>query len=118
MNILYEVPESKEYVELRIAAGLSAKEDSAARTALSYSIFSVILRDDHAKLIGMGRLIGDGACYFQIVDLVVTPAHQGKGLDTIIMKEIMDYLNQHASKGADVLLMADVPAIGVYQKYG
>lgn len=118
MKLIKEVPDSKEYVELRVAAGLSSKEDSAARTALSHSIFSVTIRNDDAELIGMGRLIGDGVYYFQIVDLVIAPAHQSNGLDVIIMSEIVEYLNEHAPKGADVLIMADVSAIGTYQKYG
>lgn len=66
----------------------------------------------------MGRVIGDGGCFFQIVDIVVIPNHQGDELVKIIMYEITDYLNQNAPKGADVILMADVPAIGLYQKYG
>ncbi|TMV52245.1 GNAT family N-acetyltransferase [Paenibacillus mesophilus] len=118
MKLSHEVPDSKEYVELRIAADFGSKDDSAAGTALGHSIFSVIMRDDDAELVAMGRLIGDGACYFQIVDLVVSPAHQGEGLDTIIMNEITEYLNRHAPKGAEVLIMADVSAIGTYQKYG
>ncbi|WP_373454357.1 hypothetical protein [Cereibacter changlensis] len=27
----------------------------------------------------MGRLIGDGGCFFQIVDIAVDPSHQGQG---------------------------------------
>lgn len=34
------------------------------------------------------------------------------------MNEITNYLNQYAPNGADVVLMADVPAIPLYQKYG
>lgn len=118
MNILYEVPDSTEYIELRTAAGLSSKDDSVAKTALSNSIFSVIIRDDDSKLIGMGRIIGDGGCFFQIVDLAVNPSYQDKELVKVIMNEITDYLNQNAPKGADVILMADVPAVSFYQKYG
>lgn len=34
------------------------------QTALSNSIFSVIIRGDDSELIGMGRIIGDGGCFF------------------------------------------------------
>ncbi|TNJ67694.1 GNAT family N-acetyltransferase [Paenibacillus hemerocallicola] len=118
MNILYEVPDAKEYIALRIAAGMNAKDESVAKTALSHSIFSVIVRGEHSELIGMGRMIGDGACFFQIVDIAVSPSHRDQELDKVIIGEIMDYLNQNAPEGADVILLTDVPAIGLYQKYG
>jgi ribosomal protein S18 acetylase RimI-like enzyme len=66
----------------------------------------------------MGRIIGDGGYYYQAVDLAVDPARQGEGLEEAIMNEITNYLNRNAPEGADVVLMADVPAIPLYQKYG
>lgn len=118
MNILHEIPDVTEYVELRITAGLSSKDDAVAKTALSHSIFSVVIRGEHSELIGMGRIIGDGACFFQIVDIAVSPSYQDQALNKVIIGELMDYLNQKAPEGADVILLADVPAIGLYQKYG
>lgn len=118
MNILYEVPNSKEYVELRRVAGMSLKEESVAKKALSHSIFSVVIRNDDSELVGMGRIIGDGGCYFQIVDIVVDPTNQNQGLETAIMYEMMNYLNENVTEDAEVILMANVPAIGFYQKYG
>lgn len=32
------------------------------------------------RAVGMGRVIGDGGCFFQIVDIAVDPADQGQGL--------------------------------------
>ncbi len=116
LNILHEVPDSKEYIELRVAAGLSSKDDSVAKTALSNSIFSVIIRTDDSELIGM--IIGDGGCFFQIVDFAINPSHQDKGLDKVIMSEIVDYLNQNVPKGADIIVMTDVSAISFYKEYG
>ncbi|WP_409340252.1 GNAT family N-acetyltransferase [Paenibacillus sp. MBLB4367] len=118
MNILHERPGIKEYLELRLAAGLSQKEESAAGTALSHSVFSVVIRNDDSELIGMGRIIGDGGCYYQVVDIAVNRSYQDKGLDKVLMDEITEYLNLHIPKDADVLLLAEVPAIGLYQKYG
>ncbi|MEQ1962699.1 hypothetical protein ABLB69_05885 [Xenorhabdus khoisanae] len=39
------------------------------------SLLAICLRDQ-GKLIGMGRVIGDGACFFHIVDIMVDPDYQ------------------------------------------
>ena len=33
----------------------------------------------------MGRVIGDGGLFFQVVDIAVEPAHQGRGLGKAIV---------------------------------
>ncbi|WP_313636905.1 GNAT family N-acetyltransferase [Paenibacillus sp.] len=116
MNISYEVPNYKEYIELRMLAGLNRKEDSVAKLALANSLFSVVIRNDDDKLIGMGRVIGDGACYYQIVDLTVQPSEQG--LVEILITEIMKYLTLTAPKDANVILMSELSGIGIYKKLG
>jgi len=64
----------------------------------------------------MGRVVGDGAMNFEIVDIAVDPAHQGQGLGLGIMEQIMAYLDQNAQKGALISMMADIPAF--YEKFG
>lgn len=115
--VIYEAPQPEEYCQLRIRAGLSPKSLDGARTGLHNSIFAVSLRQE-GKLIGMGRIIGDGGCFYQVVDIAVEPAHQGQGLGKLIMSEITSYLDQHAAKGAYVSLLADVPADKLYKQYG
>ena len=44
--------------------------------------------------IGMGRIIGDGGCFFRVVDIAVLPEHQGKGLGKRIMKALTDHLSE------------------------
>lgn len=118
MKILYELPNPREYVELRMAAGMSSKEEAVVKKALSHSIFSVVIRNDESKLVGMGRIIGDGGCYFQIVDIAVNSTNQNQGIETVIMYEMINYLNENVPADAEVILVADVPAISFYQKYG
>ncbi|MGE8078897.1 GNAT family N-acetyltransferase [Peribacillus loiseleuriae] len=117
MKTLYEVPDSKEYIDLRLAAGLDQKEELVVKTALSHTIFSVIIRGDASELIGMGRIIGDGGCFFQIVDLIVRPSHQDQEIDDMILYEILGYLGKNAPKDADVIAMADLSHVKFYQKY-
>jgi ribosomal protein S18 acetylase RimI-like enzyme len=66
----------------------------------------------------MGRLIGDGGCFFQIVDIAVDPRHQGKGLGKAIMSRLMAYVTEALPSSAYVSLIADVPANRLYEQYG
>jgi ribosomal protein S18 acetylase RimI-like enzyme len=68
------------------------------------------------KIVGMGRVVGDGAINFEIVDIAVDPEQQGRGYGRLIMESIMAYLQKTASAGAYVSLMADVPEL--YEKFG
>ena len=116
-EIMNEAPNAKEYVELRVAAGLSPKDLSAAEIGLKNSIHTITIRD-HSKLIGMGRMIGDGGCFYQIVDIAVDPAYQGKGIGKQIMNELTNYMENNLPKGAYVSLIADLPADELYKKFG
>ncbi|RUS47404.1 GNAT family N-acetyltransferase [Cohnella sp. AR92] len=118
IEVTHTSPEPEEYLALRAAAGLSPRDLEGARIALRNSIFTVVLRDSDKRLIGMGRIIGDGGCFYQIVDIAVSPDHQGKGYSKIIMSEIMNYLDEHAPKNSYASLIADVPADRIYRKYG
>jgi ribosomal protein S18 acetylase RimI-like enzyme len=115
--VSYETPTPKEYINLRILAGLSPKDINAVETALHNSIFTVTLRYDN-QLIGMGRIIGDGGCFFQIVDIAVDPTYQGKGFGKIVMTELTKYLDENAPTHSYVSLIADLPADQLYKKFG
>lgn len=68
--------------------------------------------------VGMGRVIGDGGCFFQVVDIAVLPAHQGKGLGKLIMGEIKKWLDENVPKTGYVSLGADGKANGLYRQFG
>ncbi|WP_347337898.1 GNAT family N-acetyltransferase [Pseudoalteromonas piscicida] len=79
LDIEESVPSPKEYCDLRVAAGLSAKSLEAAERGLPNSLYGVTIRDN-TKLVAMGRVVGDGGCNFEIVDIAVDSAYQGQGL--------------------------------------
>ncbi|SEN89990.1 Acetyltransferase (GNAT) domain-containing protein [Amphibacillus marinus] len=116
-RISYQPPEPQAYIDLRVAAGMSTKSLEAARVGLQHALFTVCIYDQD-QLIGLGRIIGDGGTVFQIVDVVVKPDYQGKGLGKTIMKELTVYLDHHTYVGSYVSLIADVPADRLYQQFG
>ena len=111
------IPAIATYQHLRVAAGLSAKSTAAAAKGLPNSLFAVqILQCD--EVVGMGRIIGDGGCFFQVVDIAVLPAHQGKGLGKLIMREIMQFIETEVPQSAYVSLIADGQAQDLYAQFG
>ncbi|MGV3466552.1 MAG: GNAT family N-acetyltransferase [Heyndrickxia sp.] len=116
-QILYEAPTPEEYMKLRVKAGLSPKDPEASKIALQNSIFIVTLRMKDT-LIGLGRIIGDAGCFYQIVDIAVDPEYQGNGLGKTIMSELTKYLDEHAPVHSYVSLIADLPADQLYKKFG
>ena len=63
---------------------MSPKTIEAARKGLPNTLYGVSLRHDD-EVIGMGRIIGDGGCFYTVVDIAVAPPFQGRGLGKRIM---------------------------------
>jgi GNAT superfamily N-acetyltransferase len=110
-------PSPEDYLRLRVAAGLSAKDPEGAVTGLANSWHSVIVRHD-GEIVGMGRVVGDGGLFFLVVDIAVDPAHQGRGLGKAIMAALTGRLREAAPSKAHVALIADGEAHRLYAQYG
>jgi ribosomal protein S18 acetylase RimI-like enzyme len=121
MNNPYElsvgVPSVEVFRRLRTDAGLSDKDPAAVAGALPHTWHGVLLHHE-GEPIGMGRIIGDGGTAFQIVDVCVHPAHQGRGLGRRIMAALTEELERRAPGTAYVSLIADGPARFLYEKFG
>ncbi len=112
-----EVPSVDDYIRIRLSAGLSRKSPEAAAIGLKNGLFSVVVYADQTP-VGIGRVIGDGGCFFEIVDIAVLPEHQKKGLGDLIMQTLMNYIHTHALPTAYVSLMADHGTPKFYERYG
>ena len=119
-KISRSTPDVETYVSLRAFAGLSAKTTEAAKVGLANTLFAVqvVLSSSPSTVVGMGRMIGDGGCFFQLTDMAVLPEHQGKGVGKMIMKEMKQWMDSNVPASADVLLFADGPAKHLYKQYG
>lgn len=117
VRVVREIPDAGDYAALRRQAGLSPRSEQGIRVGLGNSLFAVCLYAEN-ELIGMGRVVGDGGCFLQIVDIAVRPDYQGQGLGRLVMDEIMAYLTREAPPEAYVSLIADQPADRLYLKYG
>ncbi len=111
-----EVPTVNDYCRLRIAAGLTARSDKAALAGLPNTVVGTVVRNA-GYAVGMGRAIGDGL-FYQIVDIAVDPAHQGRGLGKAIVAILLTELKRLVPAEAYVSLIADGEANRLYAQYG
>ena len=116
-TLVIGVPSVEDYCRLRVSAGLSPKSPEAAAAGLPNTLFGVVIVED-ARVIGMGRAIGDGGLFYQLVDIAVEPAHQRRGLGKAIVGKLVEYLQQSAPDGAHVSLIADGPAQHLCSQFG
>jgi GNAT superfamily N-acetyltransferase len=117
IQLVEHFPDADAYCRLREQAGMSPKTLEAARKGLPNTLYGVSLTRDN-EVIGMGRIIGDGGCFYTVVDIAVAPAYQGRGLGKRIMNALDAWLRQNAEPSAYVTLVADGEARHLYAKYG
>lgn len=116
-SIVIGTPSVQTYQALRAGSGLSVKNEVAAARGLPNSLFAVQVFLE-ALPVGMGRVVGDGGCFFQVVDIAVLKEHQGRGLGKRIMAEIMEYIEANVPKTGYVSLLADGQAQDLYAQFG
>ena len=116
-RVVQQIPSVETYRHLRQAAGLSEKTLEAAVRGLPHTLFGVQIHCN-GEPVAMGRVVGDGGCFFQVVDIAVLPEHQGRGLGKAVMHEIAGYIEREVPESGYVSLLADGRAYQLYQQFG
>jgi GNAT superfamily N-acetyltransferase len=116
-TVTLATPLPHDYRRLRSVAGLTPRSTEATAAGLPNTFIGVVVEQD-GRPIGMGRIIGDGALFFQVVDVAVEPEHQGKGLGKRIMGALIDELRRRVTAEAYVSLIADGEAHKLYRQFG
>jgi len=97
MDINYKVTIEKidwsEVSKLFQLVGWGNREADELKCAFSKSSY-VQFAYDKEKLVGFGRTVDDGKYYALIVDLIVIPEYQGKGIGSRILTDLKDQLNE------------------------
>ncbi len=118
MNIqpIYEKPAAQDYVSLRLRSGMGNKDLQRSEIALKNSLFTVSLYDKD-KLIGFGRIVGDGGITYVVSDIMVDENYRRRGMAELIMKEIDEYFEKNTYEDSYICLLANSPADLLYNKH-
>ena len=89
----------------------------AMPASLAASVAGVVVRYD-GQPVGMGRVIGDGAFYFYLQDVAVSPEHQGNGIGTVIVESLIEQVEHIGPPKSFIGLFAAGRAASLYERHG
>jgi GNAT superfamily N-acetyltransferase len=117
IELVEQSPTVKEYQVLRRSTGWAMQPDQAVRQGLDKTLYSVCALAS-GRVVGCARVVGDGALYFYVQDLIVLREHQGRGIGRMMMDKVMAWLDRNAGPDAFVGLMAAKGYSPFYDRYG
>ena len=122
MNIAYEQHTLTVDEYLSIESQMDDMDTTSreqVKKSLAHHICSVAAFDGD-EIIGIGRLIGDAAIYWCLVDIWVLPEYQGKGIGRKIVNWLIQYVKDNSIKetSVSVFLMSAHGKEGFYEKLG
>jgi GNAT superfamily N-acetyltransferase len=88
---------------------------AAAAEALRHSWFDVSAYDGD-RLVGMGRIVGDGVLHALLADIIVEPDYRGRGIGGRIVERLTDACRRH--RISDVQLFCARGKRGFYERLG
>lgn len=120
MEIAYKnsLPESEEYFNLFETTGWNKDyqlSEEEVYQAIQNSWYFISAYEGE-KLVGFGRMICDGIMHALILDMIVLPNYQGRGIGSAILHRLLQKCKRH--KIRDVQLFSAKDKFGFYQKHG
>lgn len=94
----------EEYFYLRDKVNWKRLTKRQAELALKNCLFNVKAVDENGNVVGMGRIVGDGAVISYIQDLIVVPEAQGKKTGSLIIQRLIDYVKSIREEESTMML--------------
>ena len=116
MQLVYQAPSAADYIDLRLRSGMGQKNLERSQIALTNSLFTVSIYEEE-KLIGFGRVVGDGGITYVVSDIMVDRDYQRRGYAEQIMQAIDRFFDENAQEDSYICLIANHPADLLYHKH-
>lgn len=118
-ELVDNILKAEDFIRLKVATGFIERPLPQVEKALQNGLFNVSAICD-GKVVGMGRLVGDGAMYWYLQEIIVLPEYQGKGIGKSIVNRLIEYIKDTAIPGTiiDVGLSAVEGKEPFYEKFG
>jgi ribosomal protein S18 acetylase RimI-like enzyme len=94
-------------------AALGDKDAELLRTAFTNSLFRCFVYDE-GRIVGTGRVLGDGVDAAYLCDVAILPSHQGLGLGQAIVSRLLEQARGHRK----IILYAVPGKEGFYARLG
>lgn len=92
---------AEDFIRLKVATGFIDRPVEQVERALKNGLFDVSAIYK-GEVIGMGRLVGDGALYWYLQEIIVLPEFQGKGVGRRIVNRLLEHIKSTAIPGTNV----------------
>jgi GNAT superfamily N-acetyltransferase len=102
------------YRGLRAAVGWSEPVVGDAELAAALARTWTVVAREGRRVVGIGRLLDDGALYATICDMIVLPSHQRQGIG----RGILEYLVERSATRTIVSLVATAAGRPLYEAAG
>lgn len=118
-ELIDNVLTAEDFVQLKVATGFWDRPLEQAQKAIDNGLFNVVAIHN-GQVIGMGRLVGDGAIYWYLQEIIVLPEFQGMGIGKSIVNRLLDYIKSSAIPGTHISigLTAAKGKEPFYEKFG
>ncbi len=117
-EIVDRVATAEEHREISASVGWEDHiDDRVLEASLRGAIHGVVAVHDGVA-VAMARLVGDGAHYFYVQDVIVHPDHAEQGLGSTLTERLLDWVAAHANATVFVGLFASPDAEGIYEGLG
>jgi len=93
----------QDYNFLRKSVGWNEININQAKVGISNSLY-LITANNMNETIGLVRVVGDGGYIVVIVDVIVLPEYQGKGIGKSLIQKIMELINNDLNEGESVFV--------------
>lgn len=109
----------EQYLEIRSAVGWRELTNSQAQMALKNSLL-VAGAYEGERLVGMGRIVGDGAVICYVQDLIVRPEYQHQKVGSKVLEVLVQYVESLREEGSQMMLclMCAKGREPFYEKHG
>ena len=118
-ELVDNVLSAEDFIRLKVATGFIDRPLQQVERALKNGLFNVSAVCD-GKVVGMGRLVGDGAMYWYLQEIIVLPEYQGKGIGKSIVNRLIEHIKSEAVPGTkiEIGLTAVKGKEPFYEKFG
>ncbi len=119
VKVVPRIPTAKEYLNLITAVGWDKyTNNDAIEKILSAPVYAAVAEDaTKNQVIGYAMLLSDRASFYYVKDAMVHPDCQGKGVGSMLMKQLTDWLDSNAPEHAYVCLITPENLAPFYKQF-